>query len=425
MSIDVVSLPLIGAFIGYFTNYVAIKMLFYPKKPYYIGKVRVPFTPGLIPKKRDEIIEKIADVVEKKIINKDELIRYIYSKRNRIFLYDYTDKLLNELLEKKLSSLNIPYKKFTPIIESLIEEKLKPLIDEKISDITLDINYITYNAFLLIDKTETVESLIGSKTKEKINSNIEILSIEALNRLSDSLDDPKIKEIIRKKIVESLDSYIDESNILTASFVSMLAPLIEENDRIIEIIIEKLQALLKDKEIKKRVVKSIKESMDENIFKLNLEEFLIKYTGNNLEDTRKLLTEKLDSIIDNLNLKEKIKNEILKLLDSKKLARKSIAFLKLNMSKISFGDVIEFINPKFKKKMSRYIINNLLIIIKGQSQKIFDFSISENAKKKLKSLDIGQVEEIVLNISKEQFKYINLFGGILGFLIGIIELILR
>ncbi len=425
MSIDTISLPLIGAFIGYFTNYVAIKMLFYPKKPYYIGKVRLPFTPGLIPKKRDEIIEKIADVVEKKIVNKQELIRYIYSRKNRQFLYSYTDNILNELLKKKISSLNIPYRKIEPLLENIIENNIKPLIEEKISDITIDIDYLTYNAFLMIDKNRTIGSFISDEIKDKINSNIEILSTEALNRLSDNLNDPKIKEIIRRKIIESLDSYIDESNILTASFVSMIAPLIEENDRIIETIIEKLQSLIKDKEIKKRVSESIKQAMNEKILQLNTEEFLIKYTGNSLEELRKTITEKLLNLMETLKLKEKIKSELIKSVDSKKLARKSVAFARLNISKISFSDVIEFINPQFRKKMSRYIINNLLVIIKRESQKIFDFSISENAKKKLKSLDIGQVEEIVLNISKEQFKHINIFGGILGFLIGIIELILR
>ena len=37
------------AAIGYFTNYIAIKMLFRPRKELRIGSWRVPFTPGVIP----------------------------------------------------------------------------------------------------------------------------------------------------------------------------------------------------------------------------------------------------------------------------------------------------------------------------------------------------------------------------------------
>ena len=38
--------PIAGGVIGYFTNDVAIKMLFRPYRPIYLGKRRLPFTPG-------------------------------------------------------------------------------------------------------------------------------------------------------------------------------------------------------------------------------------------------------------------------------------------------------------------------------------------------------------------------------------------
>ena len=41
--------PLIGAVIGYFTNYLAVKMLFHPRKAIKVGKFTLPFTPGAIP----------------------------------------------------------------------------------------------------------------------------------------------------------------------------------------------------------------------------------------------------------------------------------------------------------------------------------------------------------------------------------------
>ena len=44
--------PLVGAFIGYLTNKIAIKMLFRPLKPWKIMGIRIPMTPGVIPSKR-------------------------------------------------------------------------------------------------------------------------------------------------------------------------------------------------------------------------------------------------------------------------------------------------------------------------------------------------------------------------------------
>ncbi len=45
---------LIGAVIGYITNWLAIKMLFRPREAKYIFGMKLPFTPGLIPKEKVE-----------------------------------------------------------------------------------------------------------------------------------------------------------------------------------------------------------------------------------------------------------------------------------------------------------------------------------------------------------------------------------
>lgn len=56
--------PLVGAFIGWLTNGIAIKMLFRPLTPKYIGRWRIPFTPGIIPKERDRIARSVGAVAE-------------------------------------------------------------------------------------------------------------------------------------------------------------------------------------------------------------------------------------------------------------------------------------------------------------------------------------------------------------------------
>lgn len=53
----------IGALIGGITNHLAIKMLFRPHEAKYIGSWRVPFTPGLIPKRRDELARQFGKTV--------------------------------------------------------------------------------------------------------------------------------------------------------------------------------------------------------------------------------------------------------------------------------------------------------------------------------------------------------------------------
>ena len=47
--------PIIGALIGYCTNYIAVKMLFYPKQEVRIFGRKLPFTPGAIPKGKQRL----------------------------------------------------------------------------------------------------------------------------------------------------------------------------------------------------------------------------------------------------------------------------------------------------------------------------------------------------------------------------------
>jgi uncharacterized membrane protein YheB (UPF0754 family) len=65
--------PIAGAIIGYFTNDIAIKMLFRPYKAIYIGKRRLPFTPGLIPSNQDRLAKRISDTIMGSLLTPEEL----------------------------------------------------------------------------------------------------------------------------------------------------------------------------------------------------------------------------------------------------------------------------------------------------------------------------------------------------------------
>lgn len=65
--------PLVGGAIGYLTNFIAIKMLFHPHKALYIGKRRVPLTPGLIPKEQANIAKSIGEVISRELLNADTM----------------------------------------------------------------------------------------------------------------------------------------------------------------------------------------------------------------------------------------------------------------------------------------------------------------------------------------------------------------
>ncbi|MDH5682271.1 MAG: DUF445 family protein, partial [Spirochaetota bacterium] len=71
--LDYILPPLLGAGIGYITNAVAIKMLFKPYREWRILGVRVPFTPGVIPRHREELAGNIGKMVGTILLNEESL----------------------------------------------------------------------------------------------------------------------------------------------------------------------------------------------------------------------------------------------------------------------------------------------------------------------------------------------------------------
>lgn len=65
--------PVAGAIIGYFTNDIAIQMLFRPYKAIYIGKRKLPFTPGLIPANQERLAQRVSDAIMGSLLTPEEL----------------------------------------------------------------------------------------------------------------------------------------------------------------------------------------------------------------------------------------------------------------------------------------------------------------------------------------------------------------
>lgn len=71
--------PVIGAVIGYITNYIAIKMLFRPHTAKYIMGIRLPFTPGIIPKEKARIASSIGNAISTNLMNREVLEQTLLS----------------------------------------------------------------------------------------------------------------------------------------------------------------------------------------------------------------------------------------------------------------------------------------------------------------------------------------------------------
>lgn len=86
--------PLIGAGIGYCTNWIAVKMLFRPHYPKKIGIWQIPFTPGLIPKRQPDLARAIGNAVGNNLFTAADL--------KALFLSEKVEESVVDALMEKL-----------------------------------------------------------------------------------------------------------------------------------------------------------------------------------------------------------------------------------------------------------------------------------------------------------------------------------
>ncbi len=71
--LSLLSGPVVGAIIGIFTNYIAVKMLFRPYREKHIGKLHVPFTPGIIPRRQPALAAALGRMVSEKLVREEDI----------------------------------------------------------------------------------------------------------------------------------------------------------------------------------------------------------------------------------------------------------------------------------------------------------------------------------------------------------------
>lgn len=93
--LEILSGPIIGAVIGYCTNYIAVKMLFYPRKEIFIGGHKVPFTPGAIPKGKPRLAKAVGNIVANTLLTEEDICEKILTPETENMVVDKIMRILS------------------------------------------------------------------------------------------------------------------------------------------------------------------------------------------------------------------------------------------------------------------------------------------------------------------------------------------
>ena len=113
MSPLILSIPLISAFIGWFTNWIAIKMLFHPRHP--INVLGLTFQ-GIFPKRQRQFAQKLGKLVSEELLSFKDIEAKITNGDNLQQVMPLVEKHIDNFLRNKLASE-------MPIISMFIGDK--------------------------------------------------------------------------------------------------------------------------------------------------------------------------------------------------------------------------------------------------------------------------------------------------------------
>lgn len=108
-----IAIPIISAFIGWFTNWIAIKMLFHPKEPRKI--LGITFH-GIFPKRQKQFAEKLGKLVSAELLSFSDIESKITDPKNLDKIMPVMDKHIDDFLRVKLADK-------MPVISMFIGDK--------------------------------------------------------------------------------------------------------------------------------------------------------------------------------------------------------------------------------------------------------------------------------------------------------------
>jgi uncharacterized membrane protein YheB (UPF0754 family) len=120
MSYLFIVIPVISALIGYVTNVVAIKMLFWPRNPIDLGFYKMQ---GLLPKRKQEIASSLGQLIEKELINIGDVLDMVDTPELHNKIISSLCKVVRDRLVEALPSITPA--RLTRIIADIIEKILR------------------------------------------------------------------------------------------------------------------------------------------------------------------------------------------------------------------------------------------------------------------------------------------------------------
>ncbi|MBU1565007.1 MAG: DUF445 family protein [Proteobacteria bacterium] len=510
--------PILGAFIGYLTNHVAIKMLFRPLKPWKIGGIRVPMTPGVIPSKRVDLAKNMGEVVGDHLLTSKEIGKGLQNEAFQLHLLQLIKDKIEGILQQDLGTLAsiVPAKfrvyfdigsktliyqikdklrgfinsdEFVEIAENSIERRIEQYLASEIGTIVsgsqremaygfIEKNiarmfmseameqwaedFVHQQVYSILHQEKSLTDILPGSLLLMLQDTIERQTPALLSRLATIVSEPEVRDSIVKGGCAGVESFIGSMGSM-ADMVRGFVRMETVEGKIREYLIEKdddIVAWLKSEEVQAKVVHILRERSGEFLRKpivhfikaddqRVVEEFcdrcaqqmmlvlrgkdisvlLTSMIKSNLEDHFESGSTSLHQVCEMLLGKESLsgkktwlKQELCSILQSPETfntIESLIDSMAVALLQKKIGKMAHIIPVGVREGMARSLQKTTSAMLAAEVPGLVQsLNIKNIVTEKVNSLDILKLEGLLLSIMQEQFKYINLFGALLGFIIG-------
>ncbi|AXP01318.1 MULTISPECIES: DUF445 domain-containing protein [Bacillus cereus group] len=358
----------LGAIIGGFTNHLAIKMLFRPHHPMYIGKFQVPFTPGLIPKRRDELAVQLGKMVVEHLLTPEGIGKKLTNEEFQKGLIHWAQVEVDKVMTNEQSLRHMLEKWDVAHVEKEATEKIEQVITEKIQ------------AFLEEYYTYTWEQALPHSVHEKIENAIPNVSTFILKRALHFFESEEGKSRLSKMI----DDFFASRGALL-NLVGMFLGNVSVVDRV--------------------------------------QPEVIKFLGQ--DGTKQLLTDVLQKEWE--KLKGRDVKEVETFVEKEMIVSSILSAVKVEetVSKFLNQSVQQVCEPVRETIIEKVVPGALTKGLKWGAENVesilHNLHLSEIVQQEVSTFSTERLEDLVLSITKKELKMITYLGALLGGMIGIVQ----
>lgn len=358
----------VGAMIGGLTNSLAIKMLFRPYEAKYIGKWRIPFTPGLIPKRRDQLAVQLGQLVVNHLITEESIQAKLKEERLRNQLIKLLSKEFDQFLQKQITIDQLLRQFHLSISKQDVEKRVGEWIVE------------LYQQRLDQHQSTQLKDFFNTEAEKEIEEVLEKVSTYLHKRIVSMLEGPSTQVKIEKVINQYAQSKGFFGNMVLSMFSS-------------EDLSTKVQVLF---------VQYIQSADGYRWLHQAVQQEWIKLKDSTLSDYRHVLERDLIKSMINQLVRSNLPIQ-------KWLQTNAPSLLRPFATTIKQKVVPDVVNAIFKK------------MVKNIPEAFKHLEMEKMVEKQVAAFPTERIEQIILSISRKEFKLITYLGALLGGIIGLIQ----